>query len=348
MSKLTQLIPAIVISSSVLSQVALADQGKFYIAPGVQWMEFDDYTGLDEDVSYFFGLGYDFTDRLSVELSTFDLNPDTGAGPHIDLDHYKVDALYTVGPVDRFVQTFVVSGFGNTNFQGENESLWDLGAGVNFKLNDRLSWRTAVRGYRYTDRDHEDGDVGIDSALVYRFGGTRTPRPVAAAPAPAAPAAPVDGDADQDGVPDSRDQCADTPRNYAVDANGCPIPVEEIARIELEVHFDFDQAVVKPEFFSEIEEVAQFMRQYSDVVVELEGHTDSVGTDAYNQGLSTRRANAVRGVLLDRFSIAGSRVTARGFGESQPVATNDTAEGRAENRRVITVIVKTLQNYRPR
>lgn len=354
MSKTTQLVSAILISTGLFAHSVLADQGQFYIAPGIQWMEFDDTTPLDEDVSYFFGLGYDFTDRLSVELSTFDLKPDTGAGPHIDLDHYKLDMLYTLGPIDRFVSTFVVSGLGNTNFQGENESLWDLGAGVSLKLNDRLSWRTAVRSYKYRDRDFEDGDVGIDSALVYRFGGSRAARPVAATPAAAPPARPpaaappADPDSDQDGVPDSRDNCANTPRNYAVDANGCPIPVEEVARIELEVHFDFDQSVVKPEFFSEIEELAQFMRQYSDVVVELEGHTDSVGTEAYNLGLSTRRANAVRAVLLDRFSIAGNRVTALGFGESRPAASNDTDAGRAQNRRVITVVVKTLQNYRPR
>ena len=348
MSNLAKLIPAIVLFSSVVSHSTLADQGQFYIAPGLQWMDFNDTLPLDEDVSYFFGLGYDLTDRLSAELSTFDLKPKTKAGSHINLDHYKVDMFYTVGPVERFVNTFVVTGLGNTNFQGENESLWNFGGGVSLKLSDRLSWRTAVRSYRYSNRDSEDGDLGVDSALVYRFGGSSAPA-TAAAPTPAsAPAAAPEGDADQDGVPDSRDNCPDTPRNYAVDANGCPIPVDEIARIELEVHFDFDQAVVKQQYFSEIEEVAQFMSQYPDVVVDLEGHTDSVGTDAYNLGLSDRRANAVRQVLLDRFSVQAGRVTARGFGESRPAASNDTAAGRADNRRVITVIVKTLQNYRPR
>lgn len=348
MSNLTKLISAIVVLSSVASHSALADQGQFYIAPGIQWMEFDDTTGLDKDESYFFGFGYDFTDRLSAEISTFDLRPETATGQKIDTDHYKLDVLYTLGPVDRFVSPFVVSGLGNTNFQGENESLWNVGGGLSFKISDRISLRTAVRNYKYNNRDHEDGDWGVDTALVYRFGGS--PRPVAAAPAPAAPAAPAaaPGDSDQDGVPDNRDRCPDTPRNYAVDADGCPIPVEEIARVELEVNFDFDMSVVKPEFFGEIEEVAQFMNQYPDVVVELEGHTDSVGTDAYNLGLSDRRANAVRQVLVDRFTIQGNRVTARGFGESQPAASNDTPAGRAENRRVITVIVKTLQNYRPR
>ncbi|MBT8146691.1 MAG: OmpA family protein, partial [Gammaproteobacteria bacterium] len=168
---------------------------------------------------------------------------------------------------------------------------------------------------------------------------------VTEAPAPAPTPAP---DADGDGVPDSRDACPDTPRNYAVDARGCPIPVEEVARIELEVYFDFDQSVVRPQYFDEIQEVADFMEQYDDVVVELEGHTDSMGSEEYNLGLSQRRADAVRQVLIDRFDIQGSRVSATGFGESRPIATNDTAAGRQQNRRVITVIVRTLQNYQPR
>jgi len=90
------------------------------------------------------------------------------------------------------------------------------------------------------------------------------------------------------------------------------------------------------------------MNQYTDVIVELEGHTDSDGIEDYNQGLSERRANAVRDVLVGRFNIQGSRVTAVGYGESQPIATNNTAAGKAQNRRVITVIIKTLQEYQPR
>jgi OOP family OmpA-OmpF porin len=90
------------------------------------------------------------------------------------------------------------------------------------------------------------------------------------------------------------------------------------------------------------------MSQYPDVIVELEGHTDSMGTDQYNQGLSQRRAEAVRQVLIGRYNVQASRVSATGYGESQPVASNETAAGREQNRRVITVIIKTLQDYRPR
>jgi outer membrane protein OmpA-like peptidoglycan-associated protein len=76
------------------------------------------------------------------------------------------------------------------------------------------------------------------------------------------------------------------------------------------------------------------MAQYPQTTTVIEGHTDSIGTDAYNQGLSERRANAVRDVLVDQYGVAGERVNAVGYGETRPVADNSTPEGRAINRRV--------------
>ena len=114
------------------------------------------------------------------------------------------------------------------------------------------------------------------------------------------------------------------------------------------MNFDFDKSEVKAEYFDEIKEVTDFMAQYPDVIIELEGHTDSRGTEAYNLALSERRAAAVRQVMISRFGVVGSRISSKGFGESQPIASNDTDAGRADNRRVMTVIIKTLQNYRPR
>ena len=80
--------------------------------------------------------------------------------------------------------------------------------------------------------------------------------------------------------------------------------------------------------------LADFMKQYPQTSTVVEGHTDSVGTDAYNQGLSERRANAVRDVLVNQYGLSPDRVNAAGYGESRPVADNATADGRAINRRV--------------
>lgn len=111
-------------------------------------------------------------------------------------------------------------------------------------------------------------------------------------------------------------------------------PVAEAVRVELDVKFDFDKAQVKEESYGDIKSLADFMKQYPQTSTVVEGHTDSVGTDTYNQGLSERRANAVRDVLVNQYGVEGGRVNAVGYGEAQPVADNATDAGRAINRRV--------------
>ncbi len=114
-----------------------------------------------------------------------------------------------------------------------------------------------------------------------------------------------------------------------------PVPAApETVRIELEVLFDFDKANVKEGSFDDIENLAEFMKQYPELTTTVEGHTDSAGAEAYNQQLSERRAQAVRQVMIERYGVDAGRVTAVGYGEQRPVADNATAEGRALNRRV--------------
>lgn len=156
----------------------------------------------------------------------------------------------------------------------------------------------------------------------------------------------VHGDADYDGVVNKEDKCPDTPKRTQVDERGCPLPVAappappepmvEAApvRVEMDVKFDFNKAEVKEGSKADIKAVADFMSQYPQTTATVEGHTDSVGPDAYNQKLSERRADAVRDVLVNEYGVSADRVDAVGYGESRPVADNANAEGRAINRRV--------------
>lgn len=108
----------------------------------------------------------------------------------------------------------------------------------------------------------------------------------------------------------------------------------EAVRVELDVKFDFDKSQVKPESYGDIKNLADFLTQYPQTTTVVEGHTDSVGSDAYNQTLSERRANAVRDVLVNQYGVGSDRVSAADYGESRPVADNASADGRAVNRRV--------------
>ncbi len=151
-------------------------------------------------------------------------------------------------------------------------------------------------------------------------------------------------DSDGDGVTDNIDKCPDTPKGIKVDRVGCPIPIKEKISITLHIEFDFDKDDVRPEYNPQIEEVANFLKAYPDKDVSLEGHTDSEGSDAYNDDLSKRRAESVKNVLIEIFGIDAAKITTEGYGEARPVATNETAEGRQQNRRVVanieTVVIK--------
>jgi OOP family OmpA-OmpF porin len=153
-------------------------------------------------------------------------------------------------------------------------------------------------------------------------------------------------DSDRDGVPDYLDKCPGTPFGARVDSDGCPQQIEETITRRIDVKFDTDKSFVQPQFYPQIEAVAQIMREYIRTTVTIEGHTDSVGAADYNQKLSQRRADAVREVLISQFGVDPSRLIAIGYGETRPVADNGNAMGRQENRRVeavVTATVETLQ-----
>ncbi|MBI4825909.1 MAG: OmpA family protein [Nitrospirae bacterium] len=144
-------------------------------------------------------------------------------------------------------------------------------------------------------------------------------------------------DSDGDGVYDYLDKCPGTLPDIKVDANGCPLPIKEKVSIELNVEFEFNSAVVKSVYQEQITKVSNFLSTYPDVNAVIEGHTDSKGTDEYNMKLSQKRAENVMNYLVSK-GIAADRLTAKGFGESLPIADNNTDEGRQKNRRVVAVI----------
>ena len=140
-------------------------------------------------------------------------------------------------------------------------------------------------------------------------------------------------DSDGDGVPDYLDKCPGTPTGAKVDANGCEIMLDVTINVTAD-YFDFDSAKLKPAMMSALDDVAEKVKlSNGDERLAVIGHTDSTGPDAYNLGLSERRAQAVADYLVGQ-GVAADHITASGAGESQPVADNDTKEGRAMNRRV--------------
>ena len=108
------------------------------------------------------------------------------------------------------------------------------------------------------------------------------------------------------------------------------------------IKFDSGKTDIKPQYDDQIKKVADFMKTYPDTNAVIEGFTDNVGKEASNVRLSTKRAESVRTELIKKFGIAANRLTAKGFGSSQPVADNATPEGRQKNRRIEAVIEATV------
>jgi OOP family OmpA-OmpF porin len=117
-------------------------------------------------------------------------------------------------------------------------------------------------------------------------------------------------------------------------------PVSEKVTMSADAHFDFDKAVIKPEGKARLDDLADKLKAVNLEVIIAIGHTDSIGTNAYNQKLSVRRANAVKAYLVSK-GIEANRIYTEGKGETQPVADNRTKEGRAKNRRVEIEVVGT-------
>lgn len=157
-------------------------------------------------------------------------------------------------------------------------------------------------------------------------------------------------DADGDGVCDGVDRCADTPADARVDAKGCPIVVTEketelletgMIRLE-DVNFDLGKATIKAESHASLDEVGDILVRWPQLRIEVGGHTDSQGSEAFNQKLSEERAKAVLDYILGKFpDLKAGQLTSVGYGESKPVVPNDTALNRAKNRRVEFKVLNT-------
>jgi OOP family OmpA-OmpF porin len=207
------------------------------------------------------------------------------------------------------------------------------GLGLRVDLGDSpWSLRAEWRLRRTFDSDDSLTDQIGSIGVQYSFGsGAQRAAPIAIARAEpveeAEPVQEVASDTDSDGVIDDRDLCPGTARGADVDANGC-----EKIRLK-NVYFDTESAQLSEAEKRKLDEAAESLARRPDLKLEIAGHADSRGPEDYNLTLSERRAAAVVD-YLEQKGIERTRLTARGYGESRPSASNDTVLGRADNRRV--------------
>ena len=195
-------------------------------------------------------------------------------------------------------------------------------ANDNWQSTGGLQWKNGTQELCWRDANWTPATAApeCDGALKPAAAPAPAPRPAAPPPPPPAAAAPAP---------------APAPAPVVV-----PAPTSEKVTYSADAFFDFDKSVLKPEGRAKLDDLVGKMKDINLEVVIAVGHTDSIGTDAYNQRLSLRRAAAVKDYLVKK-GVEKNRVYTEGKGEKQPVASNSTAAGRAKNRRVEIEVVGT-------
>jgi outer membrane protein OmpA-like peptidoglycan-associated protein len=258
---------------------------------------------------------YDWTDGILGLMNTYTFAPqwqwvnrvDAGGGGSDGTYHARTSFNWDPGRAKAWVFSFYAD-YKRVNFENASEG--------------DANW------YKY-----RVSEFGPGIGFGYVFGGSE---PVAAAPPPPPPAPvyvppppprpPLDTDGDT--VADTEDMCPNTIQGEKVDVVGCAY------NLRLAVLFDDNSAALKSQSYADLNRAFQLMLRVPTMNGVIEGHTDSRGTDAHNMALSERRAKTVVDYLVDH-GVDPSRIQSKGFGESQPVASNDTPQGQAENRRVV-------------
>lgn len=287
------------------------------------------------------------------------------SGDTVDAQTYRLEGIVNLdygSPVLPYLAIGYTKLDQDPLFSEDEDDMMSVGGGIKYKVgNVRISGD--VRALHSWDNEDTDYTAGV--SIGYLFAAAEPPpeEPKAVElgdadgdgvydendQCPGTPAGvEVDSvgcpsDSDRDGVPDYLDKCPGTPFGARVDSEGCPEKLKETITRRLDIKFETAKAFVQPQFYPQIEAVAQIMREYVNTTVTVEGHTDSVGAADYNQKLSQQRADAVREVLISQFGIDPARLIAIGYGETRPIASNDTPMGRQENRRVEAVVTATVE-----
>jgi OmpA-OmpF porin, OOP family len=306
---------------------------RWYVAPSVGLVFMDDDRGVDgHDYYYAISLGRFFTPNFSLDLR-HDRYHGNIIGAPAGADRFK---LRNVGVVGRYhfadfngIRPYVLLGTGiqqhDSIFDEGKDIYGSVGLGLSHPFNDRVSMRLEGEARFDNDRDSFNSSSGfrdwmVSAGLKVRLGAAR------ATPAPA---------------PEPEPAVAPAPRPAPPPPRPAPAPEPEVIfEFDSMVTFDLDSDRLRPSAIAELNEAVALLRQHPEISrIEVAGHTCDLGPASYNQGLSERRANAVRSYLVEN-GINANRLVVRGYGEDRPKVANTSDRNRQQNRRVELVVLE--------
>jgi OOP family OmpA-OmpF porin len=353
----------ILLSALLFSSIINATDYNYEVSPMAGYV-FPSGQRLDDHGAYGAEFQYNAVDSLlKPELSVLWSDADYEyIKPHAtDIWRTAINGVYDF-TTSNSITPFAKAGLGyehindrgnGTENLNHNGAFADAGAGVKVGITDQLALKLeAIEMLKFNHFDW-DNSLLLMAGLNFAFGEkaqpaapvaaapVAAPEPVAPAPKPVVVAAPAPKpvvvaapiDSDGDGVFDPQDKCPNTPKGFKVDVDGCPV------KATLHLNFAFDSSKVDAEGNAKVDAFASFLKESPAFKANVVGHTDSIGTDAYNQKLSEKRAAIVKTMLIND-GVAAERLTSEGMGEKMPVASNKTKEGRAENRRIEVELCK--------
>lgn len=291
---------------------------KFEITPTSNYNYFEGNLDMDNRYAPGVRLGYHFDDfwldQLEFGLEYYSDVKYTNANKTTDITRTYLSAIKGIDVGEKFYFYGLAGGgyedFSNAAYDNKSGGFGHYGAGVKFRLSDSLALKLETRDQ--INFNHANHNWVSTLGISFGFGGKKekaVEEVVDTRPAPQA-------------------KCPVEPREGALlDENGCE------KTISLEGHFGFDETTINPTFQEKIKEIAKVLDENERYDTILEGHTDNIGSKAYNQKLSERRAKSVANEL-EKYGVEKSRIKTVGYGQDNPRSSNDTKEGRADNRRV--------------
>jgi OOP family OmpA-OmpF porin len=330
------------LAGSAMATDAYDDTGAWYLAPLAQYDFLDKSRIANDHAGFQLGLGYDFAPHFAAELAasngSFNI---PSLGGHERLTAIGIDGLYKFLPVTALVRPFVLVGTGSMtddiSSHGPHTLGWmaEAGGGALMALGSQAgSTRFQLRGEVKYRREfvqnvayipNNPGDIVAGVGFQWMFGAQTPPPPAVVRELP--PPAPVEPPPPP---PAPAPAPCHAPAGFQVDANCRIIEQKLVVRA---VDFEFNSLHLTEPARETLDEVGAALQKQPEMQVEIQGYTDSIGTDAYNLSLSRKRAQAVKEYLVGK-GLSDSSLTAKGYGKADPIASNTTKEGRAENRRV--------------
>lgn len=364
----------ILLFSALVSSILLAGQKQYEISPMIGYDLTEGNIGIKDDGHYLGALEVQFNSpdsKISPEFSIlYSPKAKYDGGGDSSITRGAFNGVYTFDAMDNLVP-FAKAGIGIENVSDERTGnqdgfFLDAGAGLKYFFNDNIALKAEAiylaKASGIQNRRFDNNLIAM-VGLTFAFGETTQkaepkPEPVVEKPKEEPVVeAPVDGDDDNDGVLNSKDQCPNTTAGIQVDANGCDLDTDKDGvvnsadicpnsplgaevnsdgcpkEVTLAINFATNSANIKDSSSALLDKYAKFLNTYTNYSAHIVGHTDSKGAAAYNKKLSLKRAQAVVKALEAR-GVDPKQLSSDGMGEEQPIADNSTAEGRSQNRRI--------------